>query len=83
MTKKYIAIYQDNKGNGLGADTINGELTFEKLYALEPKAKRYDAKYISIERRTNGHFIAIGIYDVKKGTFYKSGSLPRYGPGLY
>lgn len=80
--KKYIASYVDIKGHVTGSDTINGELTLEKLYALEPKAKKKGSRYIEIDRRTNGSYIKIGYYDIGKGAFYKS-SIPNAGPGLY
>ena len=80
--KKYVALYIDNKGHATNSDEINGELTLEKLYALEPKAEKKGSKYIEIYRRTARKFIKIGYYDIGKGAFYKS-SVPNAGPGLY
>ena len=86
MAKKWIALYTDAKDDPIKADgPIYGELTDEKVDALIKKAKKVNAKFIQIDRRTDGHFVAGFRIIVSSGKVIRMG-LPagsRYGPGYY
>lgn len=84
--RKYIALFMDAKNNPIKADgPFYGELTDEKVGMLIKKAKKMKAKFIQIERRTEGRFIATFRIFVDTGKVISMG-LPAglgYGPGYY
>lgn len=83
MAKKYFASFNKNKKPISVKGPYYGELTETMVQRMIEDAPRGCDNVFEISRRTDGIFVTIGYYDIKKGNFTRATAPNRYGPGYY
>lgn len=83
MARKYFATYSKRSMPTKTGSPYYGDLTESMIRRMVADAPRGCDDVFEISRRTDGTFVTVGWYDMRKGKFSRATAPGRYGPGYY